>query len=298
MRIVTLLPSATEIVAALGAESDLVGISHSCDYPSTIANLPQVTSTTLPVSASSAAIDAAVREELSSEQSLYQLDIATLAALRPDVIVSQRLCDVCAVATGHVVEALAQLPTKPMLVDLSPMRLADIFADVHAVGRAIGRESEAAQLVASMEQRMMSVAVRTEEIAPSLRPAVGFLEWLDPPFSGGHWNPELIEIAGGRSVLGAPGEPSQTLTWDDVAAADPQVLFVAVCGYDERRAQVDVAALARTEPWSSLQAVRSGRVYVANGDAYFARPGPRVIDGLDYLAHTLHPSIHAVTALA
>ncbi|MEM1263045.1 MAG: cobalamin-binding protein [Pseudomonadota bacterium] len=298
MRVVTLLPSATEIVAALGAEADLVGVSHSCDYPTTVTDLPSVTSTSLPTDVASTIIDAAVRAELNAGASLYQLDVPLLASLRPDVIVSQRLCDVCAVATGDVVKALAELPTQPMLVDLSPMRLQDIFTDIHAVGRAIGREEEAAALSSSMEQRLLSVAVRTETVAASMRPSVGFLEWLDPPFSGGHWNPELIELAGGRSVLGQAGEASRTLTWEDVAAADPHVLFVAVCGYDEHRAQADVDALATTEPWASLQAVRAGRVYVANGDAYFARPGPRVIDGLEFLARTLHPTVHADTALA
>ncbi|MEL7537358.1 MAG: cobalamin-binding protein [Pseudomonadota bacterium] len=298
MRIATLLPSATEIVAALGAADDIVGVSHSCDFPPGVRQRPRVTSTTIPTDADSAAIDRAVREELAAGRSLYHLDVDRLRALAPDVIVSQRLCDVCAVSSGHVVAALAKLPGRPLLIDLSPVALNDILADITAVGRAIGRGDAAAELTASLSRRIDDVAGRTRQIDAELCPSVGFLEWLDPPFSGGHWNPELVALAGGRDAFGETGEPSRTLSWDEIAAADPHVLYVAVCGYDAERARADVARLARTEPWASLSAVRAGRVYVANGDAFFARPGPRVVDGLEQLAHVLHPHVHEAPAAA
>ena len=292
MNIVTLLPAATEIVAALGAGDSIVGISHSCDYPSSITDRPRVTSTSLVDDASSADIDDDVRSKLNAGDALYMLDVEALRALAPDVIVAQRLCDVCAVAGGHVASVLATLPSAPLLIDLSPMTLADILKDIRAVGHAIDCDAAARSLVGELEARIDRVRWRSAALPAASRPAVGFLEWLHPPFSAGHWNPELVELAGGRDVLGAIGSPSRTLSWDAIADADPHTLFVAVCGFDVERASLDVEGLSETEPWRSLQAVRAGRVHIAHGDALFARPGPRVVDGLEVLAHALNPDVH------
>lgn len=294
MRVATLLPSATEIVAALGAADDIVAISHSCDFPSSVNARPRVTTTSIPTDAHSSTIDAVVREQLAAGQSLYFLDVERLAALRPDVIVSQRLCDVCAVASGDVLQAMDDLPGRPELIDLNPATLADVFDDIQNVAAALARTDDAKALLADLTRRRDAIASRTS--GSSSRPNVVFLEWIYPPFSGGHWNPELVHLAGGQDVLGVVGKPSRTLTWDEIAAADPDVLFVAVCGYDAQRAKQDLDALPAESPYANLRAVREGRVHVANGDAFFARPGPRLIDGLEQLAAALHPEIFPANA--
>jgi iron complex transport system substrate-binding protein len=273
LNVVTLLPSATEIVCGLGLESTLVGVSHSCNYPQSISRLPVMTSTRVPYTEPSAVIDEYVREHLADNAALYDLDIDALTAVAPDVIVSQALCDVCAVSTGDVVAALTELPSQPTLVDLNPNNLDDVFADCERVGAALGQSLHAARYT----QALIDVA---------------FLEWLDPPFNGGHWNPELVGIAGGTDLLGASGAPSSTLEWADVAASEADVLFIACCGLSTKRALQDVEKACQRREWQSLSAVRNGRVYVTDGDAYFARPGPRLIDGLEMLAHALHPDIH------
>lgn len=292
MRIVTLLPSATEIVCALGRQSDLKGVSHSCNFPLEVTRLPRVTSTRVPVERDSREIDAFVREHLDSHDALYDLDLEQLKTLRPDVIVSQALCDVCAVATGDVAEALALLPGEPQLVDLQPNTLEEVFADIERVGRALSAVAEADQLVASLRARQRAVVERSAALAACERPRVVFLEWLVPPFCGGHWNPELIAMAGGTDVLGRPGKASVTLNWNDVAEADPDVLVVSCCGFDERRAQLDLQALAKHDDWARLRAVKNARVIVVDGNAWFSSPGPRLIDGLEVLAHKLHPRVH------
>lgn len=292
MRVVTLLPSATEIVCALGRQHQLAGVSHSCNFPQGVDNLPRVTSTRVPVERASGEIDAFVREHLQTHDALYDLDIDRLAALRPDVIVSQALCDVCAVSTGDVRDALSSLPGKPVLVDLQPNTLAEVFDDIERVGRALAADDDAARLVASLKARQQAVAQRTATVPEDKRPRVVFLEWLMPPFCGGHWNPELISIAGGRDMLGRPGRASVTLDWAQVAAADPDVLVVSCCGFDEHRAAADLQALEASDEWRELRAVREGRVIVVDGNAWFSSPGPRLIDGLEHIAHSLHSRVH------
>ena len=288
MRIVTLLPSATEIVCALGRESQLVGVSHSCDYPTTVRSLPTVTSTRVPYDQSSGEIDSFVRDHLAQHDALYDLDVDRLRSLRPDVIVSQTLCDVCAVATGDVVEALESLPSKPTLVDLQPNVLEDVFQDIARVGDILDAAPRAEKLVRDLRRRCDRVAA--VEVPGRVR--VAFLEWLDPPFNGGHWNPELVELAGGVDLLGVPGQPSTTQDWSNIAALDPDILFVACCGFGIERARQDVAQLEDHAIWRSLRAVREGRVIIADGNAYFSCPSPRLVDGLEFMAHAFHPDHH------
>ncbi len=292
MRIVTLLPSATEIVCALGLEDRLVGVSHSCDYPPKVRDLPAMTSTSVPYTESSDVIDTFVRGHLSSNAALYDLDMQALVAAAPDFIISQALCDVCAVSTGDVVAAIGSLPSNPRLVDLEPNTLDEVLDDCLRVGASLGARVAAEDLVDDLNIRRAAVAARTAQIIQVEKPKVAFLEWLMPPFNGGHWNPELVELAGGIDLLGAPGEPSYSLNWEKVAAAEPDILFVACCGFDKERAIEDLQQVLTQDICQAIPAVQSGKVYVADGNAYFSRPGPRLIDGLEMMAHAFHPTIH------
>ena len=211
MRIVTLLPSATEIVCALGLREHLVGVSHSCNFPQDVMVLPAVTSTRVPYQESSQVIDDYVREHLTGHEALYDLDMERLAELRPDFIISQTLCDVCAVSTGDVVKAIESLPSKPALIDLNPNTLDDVFNDVQNVGLQLGIEAEANAALLDLRERRDAIAARSATIPFSQRPTVAFLEWIFPPFNGGHWNPELVNLAGGVDLLGAPGDMSYAL---------------------------------------------------------------------------------------
>ena len=251
-----------------------------------------MTSTHVPYTKSSEAIDSYVREHLTGHQALYDLDIDRLREARPDVVVSQTLCDVCAVATGDVEEAIGSLPTTPILIDLNPHTLADVIDDIVRVGQHLEAGDAARELVADLRVRQDRIAVRTASVPMSERPRVAFLEWLYPPFNGGHWNPELIELAGGIDLLGARGEPSSTQKWETIVSTEPDVLFIACCGFRIDRALEDVQKISQTDPWQELPAVKNGRVYVADGNAYFTCPGPRLIDGLEIMAHALHPALH------
>lgn len=294
MRIVSLLPSATEIVCALGLEADLVGVTHECDYPPSVKHLPNVTRTLIPHDAASADIDALVRERLKTQLALYTLDMEVLECLRPDLLVTQALCDVCAVAHAEVTNAACSLPGQPRVLNLEPMSLKDVYDTLHLVGAATGMEEQARRVVDGLKQRVTTVAERTAGISIDERPRVAFLEWIDPPFNGGHWNPALIEMAGGIDVLGNAGQPSRTLDWHTVAASRPDVLFIACCGFTTERTLQDIPILQRQPKWNELSCVQSGRVYVTDGNAYFSRPGPRLVDGLEILANALHPAVHAL----
>lgn len=291
MKVVTLLPSATEIVCALGQEGSLVGVSHSCDFPESVQRLPRMTSTHVPYTASSEVIDAYVREHLTGHDALYDLDVDKLQAAAPDVVVSQALCDVCAVATGDVLDAIHSLPSKPELVDLEPNTLQDVLDDIVRVGAALDVAGEARQMVQRLESRRDAVARRTATIAAQDRPRVLFLEWLIPPFNGGHWNPELVELAGGIDLIGAAGKPSSTQDWQSIVETQPDVMFIACCGLDTDRALEDIAIISQSDAWQKLPAARDGLVFVTDGD-YFSCPGPRLIDGLEIMAHALHPDVH------
>jgi len=290
MRIVSLLPSATEIICALGLGDELVGVTHECDYPEFVRGLPKVTHTLIPTDATSGEIDRLVRQRLQGQQALYTLDESVLESLRPDLIVTQALCDVCAVAEDEVRAAACALPGQPRVINLEPETLDQIFDSIGAVAAATGRERGGADLIDALRARVNAVIARTARIAQ--RPRVALLEWLDPPFSCGHWNPELVLMAGGVEGLGKVGERSRTLTWPDVMAWKPELVFIACCGFGVERTMDDVAMLPRVPGWTELPAVRDGRVYVIDGSHYFSRPGPRLVDSLEILAHALHPNHH------
>jgi iron complex transport system substrate-binding protein len=288
MRIVSLLPSATEIVCALGLGDRLVGVTHECDYPAFVRTLPKVTTTLIPTDAPSAAIDALVRERLKTQRALYSLDFPTLERLAPDLIVTQALCDVCAVAEAEVEAAACRLPGRPRVVNLEPTSLGDVFATFQLVGRAAGVEPRAEEVVRALGDRVDAVVAR---VAGLRRPRVLLLEWLDPPYSCGHWSPELVALAGGEEVIGRTGARSRTLAWAEVAAAQPEVVVLACCGFSVERTLEDLPLVDARVEWDNLPAVRDGRAFVVDGSAYFSRPGPRLVDSLEILAHALHPHV-------
>jgi iron complex transport system substrate-binding protein len=290
MRIVSLLPSATEIVCALGRGADLVGITHSCDPPPGARDLPRVTHTEVPLGGSSRAIDAFVRGAARRGDPLYRVDEPRVRALAPDLIVTQGLCAVCAV-DEHSAFALAErLGPHTQVLSLTPHGLEATFAAIHRTGEAIGARAEAEALVATLRARVARVDERSARAAT--RPRVAYLEWLDPPFSCGHWGPELVMLAGGIEVVGKEGAASRTLEWREVAGASPEFVLVACCGLDVARTERDLSALADKPHWCSLPAVRAGRVAVADGHRFFSRPGPGLVDSLELLAHALHPELH------
>ena len=287
VRIVSLLPSATEIVCALGLDRQLVGVTHECDYPESVRALPKVTRTLIPHDATSGAIDRLVCERLKTQKALYSLDLPALERLRPDLIVTQALCDVCAVAEAEVTAAACELPGRPRVLNLEPTSLTEVLASLRLVGRAAGVEARAESVVRGLQARVEAVAARAAGVPH--RPRVVLLEWIDPPFSCGHWSPELIRLAGGVEGLGREGVPSRTLRWQEVVDWRPEVLVVACCGFTVGRALEDLPVLRSFPGWGELPCVRTGRVYVVDGSAYFSRPGPRLVDSLEILAHAVHP---------
>lgn len=288
----SLLPSATELVCALGLEQALIGISHECDYPPSVTHLPRVTHTRIAHDADSRSIDRQVRAELAGNQGLYGLDLETLVRLAPDLIVTQSLCDVCAVGARDVEAALCQLPGTAQLFTLQPARLADMLGALRALGDAAGVAAAAVAVAGQLEARIDTVRARSAGLDAAVRPRVALLEWLDPLFTAGHWNPELVELAGGTSVGGHAGAPSTTLDSAQLQTLDPEVIFIACCGFDVTRTLEDLPILRALPGWHALTAVRNGRVYVTDGNAYFNRPGPRLVDSLEILAHALHPEVH------
>ncbi|HWQ12280.1 MAG TPA: cobalamin-binding protein [Roseiflexaceae bacterium] len=297
MRIVSLLPSATEIVCALGLEDALVGITHECDYPPAVRGLPAVTRSLLDHSESSSEeIDHHVSRRLHDGLSLYALDAALLGELRPDLIITQALCPVCGVEHSAVQHAARDVASvfggAPRVLSLEPRTLADIFVTLEAVGAAAGVEQRAAQLVGALQARVERV--RERAASALTRPRVAFLEWMDPAYGPGQWAPELIALAGGRVGFGQPGADSHRVPWDDVIAFAPEVIVVAPCGFTLPRALAEAReVLPRRHGWSALPAVRRGRVYVADGNAYFSRPSPRIVDSLELLAELVQPELFA-----
>lgn len=294
MRIVSLIPSATEIICALGLEEQLVGVTHECDWPPSVQRLPKVTRTLIPTHASSAEIDRLVRRRLQTNGALYTLDLPLLAELRPDLIVTQALCDVCGVAEAEVEAAACALPGTPRVINLEPQTLSEVLASIRQVAQAAGVEPVAEEVARGLLARIDAVVTRTARVQRRVRVAV--LEWLDPPFCSGHWTPELVRLAGGIEVLGREGQPSRTVSWDEILAGRPEVVFIACCGFSVERTLEDLRVWRCTPGWRDVPAVRSGRVYVTNGSHYFSRPGPRLVDSLEILAHALHPDLHPLPA--
>ena len=293
MRIVTLIPSATEIVCALDLRTQLVGVSHECDYPPSVVELPRVTTTLIDHHAPSAQIDGQVRQELAQLNALYSLKAELLERLKPDLIVMQSLCDVCAVADDEVRAFADAADHVPQVLNIEPLTLGDVMDTVSAIGNATGTANEVAHLVRTMRERIQVVSTRTaREIQNSEKRRVAFLEWIDPPFCGGHWNPELVALAGGIDCLGRAGQASATVTVDAITRADPDVLFIACCGFTLDRSLSETAQILARPQWQLMRAVRERQVYVVDGNAYFSRPGPRLVDSVEIIAHALYPTIH------
>ncbi|MEM6779771.1 MAG: cobalamin-binding protein [Planctomycetota bacterium] len=290
MRIVSLLPSATEMICELGLRDSLVGVTHECDHPASVADLPAVTRTLIPPGLSSSDIDRLVREQLQTETALYHLRGDVLEKLCPDLIVTQALCDVCAVAESEVRRVVSGLQGSPRVINLEPNCLADVFDCIIEVGKAAKISHHAESVVNRLKDRVESVGRRTEQLRD--RTSVVFLEWIDPPFSAGHWSPELVRLAGGQEMIGNAGHPSRTVSWEEVVAADPECIVIACCGFDVPRTLADIPTLQRQPNFENLRCVRDDRIYVMDGNAYFNRPGPRLVDSLELLAHAFHPMSH------
>ncbi|HEY4439934.1 MAG TPA: cobalamin-binding protein [Candidatus Elarobacter sp.] len=286
MRVVSLLPSATEIVYAVGAGDRLVGVTHECDFPPQARTLPALTSTLLPQELDAAGIDRHVRASVHAGSSLYGLDDAKLAALEPDLIITQELCAVCAVSYEIVDRAAKRLRGDPRVVSLEPSSLEDVFATIAFVGELLGARDGAAALLASLRERVAALRVQSAARPPQ---QVLVLEWTDPPMSAGHWTPGLVELAGGIPMLSDPGANSRVLGWEAIAAADPDLVIVAPCGYDLDKARAALAALPpeAARAFASLRAVREGHAYVVDGNAFANRPGPRLVDTAEIFAAAL-----------
>ena len=288
MRIVSLLPAATEIVDALGMMDHLVGVSHECNYPESARMKPRVTGCEIHGDqVSSRDIDRWVSQKLSQGEDLFTLDEAKLRELQPDLILTQRLCDVCAPAYGSVMALAQTLDDPPKVLNLEPSSLEEIFQDIQRVADTLGVSATGERLIQSLRERVRSVQHRVEGTARS--PRVAVIEWLDPVFCSGHWTPELVAIAGGHEVLGRPGRDSVRMTWAEVRAAEPEILVIACCGQSAERALQDWDRVQCLPDIQALPAVAQGRVFVADGNAYFSRPGPRVVDTLEILAEVIHP---------
>lgn len=289
-RVVSLLPSATEIVCALGLEEALVGVSHECDFPSTVVGRPVITSTRIAPARRSIDIDADVRELLIGVLAVYDIDMEALRRAAPDFIVTQDLCDVCAVSFADVERAVSELAgPRAQIVNLHPLRLADIWGDIERVSVALGRRAAGRELLAALDERVRSVAARAAAI--TARPAVLTIEWLDPVMIGATWMPELVDLAGGRALVGRTGERAPTLSIADLARLDPapEVVVVKPCGFTLERTLSERDALAQLFGSLDWPAIENGRVWIADGNAYFNRPGPRIVDSLEILAACLHP---------
>ena len=291
VRIVSLLPAATEIVAALGMVDQLVGVSHECDFPAPVKALPRVTRCAIHGNAlPSTDIDRWVKTELERSGTLYTMDEPLLRRLAPEVIITQRLCDVCAVGFGTVTAFAATLPGPPQVVNLEPQTLADVYGDVRRVGAALGVPERAERVIHQLEARVEQVRARTAG-APTRRCVL--LEWIDPPFRSGHWGPELVALAGGVDPLGQAGEDAAQVSWDEVRAVAPEVLVIACCGFDVARTERDVPILRGYPGFGQLPAAQNDEVWIVDGSAYFSRPGPRLVDSLELLAPLVHPELHA-----
>jgi len=283
MRIVSLVPHATELLFALGLGDDVVAVTHECDFPLEVLELPRVTRDVLPAGLGAAEIDAAVRERTQQGKAIYELDEDRLEELEPDLIVTQELCAVCAVSYDDVVEVAGRLATAPRVVSLDPKTLGEAMGDIRTIAQATGVRDAALELVTRQRARIDAVRRAVQDADPV---RVAAIEWLDPVFVAGHWTPQIIELAGGADVLGFAGEHSEQSTWEAVAAARPEVVVVMPCGYDAERSREEALRYA-----AELRGIGAQRIVAVDAAAYFSRPGPRLVDGLELMAHVLHPDL-------
>jgi iron complex transport system substrate-binding protein len=291
MRICSLLPSATEVIALLGLSDELVGISHECDYPPSVRSLPVMVEPMIPPHGlASHDIDRQVSQLVASGQRLYRLKDDLLRQAQPDLIVSQDLCHVCAVTPDQLHEALCSMPRQPTLLTLNPSTVHEVIEDVIRIGNAANRSAEGHHLAAQLHDRLEAVHTRVQRIAHC--PSVACIEWLSPLYVAGHWVPEMVQLAGGQDVLAQPGSPSRVVTWDEVLAAAPDVLIVMPCGFSVERTQMELFQMMQQPGQWPLSSDLAERTFLVDASSYFSRPGPRLIDGIELLAAILHPSDH------
>ncbi|MCT2531447.1 ABC transporter substrate-binding protein [SAR92 clade bacterium H921] len=290
MKIVSLLPSATELVCGLGLRDQLVGVSHECDYPLSVVGLPILTSSRIPEGLVSSEIDRLVTDQLKNDEALYDLVMEPLVELQPDLIVTQALCDVCAVSGNDVAKAIGSLPGNPQVINLEPICLDDVLDTVTLLAEAAQCVEQGERYTAELQGRIDRVSQRSETLAD--RPRVALLDWLDPLFDGGHWTPEIIALAGGTPVFGDKRQPSQRREWHELIDAAPDIIFIALCGFNIERSLQDVEAFLKEDGFVELHRRTGTEVYLVDGNAYFSRPGPRLVDALEIMANALHPDIH------
>jgi iron complex transport system substrate-binding protein len=289
-RVVSLLPSATEIVCALGGAERLVGRSHECDFPPEIRALPVCTAPRIDPAASGAEIDRAVKSLLERALSLYQIDAEKLRELRPDLIFTQAQCAVCAVTLSDLEAALAQAPGfRPKIISLSPARLADVWKDIQTAAEALGAAERGRELLLRLKNRVVDVIQKTCLL--TRRPTLACIEWFEPLMAAGNWVPELAEFAGAKNLFGQAGLHSPWLKWEELCQGDPDIIVLMPCGFDLGRARREAAALERNPRWKTLRAVKTGNVFVVDGNAFFNRPGPRLVDSLEILAEVVQPGL-------
>ena len=289
-RIVSFLPSATEMACALGLTDQLLGITHECDYPPQITGKPVVVRNVLPIeSMSQAEIDVAVTQRLRDGQSLYRVEETLMQDIAPDLILTQDLCQVCAPSGNEISQLLTSLPSKPQVLWLTPKNIEEIFDNLRELGEATGRTEMAETLIADGRARLAKIESATRALVS--RPRVFCMEWMDPVYCCGHWVPEMVRIAGGFDKIGREGSDSVRVRWDDVLEWKPEVLIVMPCGFDLKKTFNEAQRLMAYPGWDDLPAVRNGCVYTVDANSYFARPGPRVIEGTELLAHLLHPEL-------
>ncbi len=288
MRICSFVPSATEILYALGLGDDVVGVSHACDYPPEARRKPRVIRTVIdPERASSATIDRAVRGALSRGESLYAVDEPLLRRLKPDLVLIQKLCEVCALSASQAERALSALPSAPEVIALHPHTIEEMLDEVRLIGARTGRAVRAGRLIRDFGTRLSRVRTRLDTV--TIRPRVFCLEWFEPPMAAGHWVPEMVKLAGGQEILGRIGAPSRRVTWKEIVAGAPEVLILMPCGLSIERMRRELPRLMVQPVWAGLPAVQAGRVHLVDGPAYFNGAGPRLVDGIELLARLCHP---------
>jgi len=290
MRIVSLLPSSTEIVCAIGLADQLVGRSHECDFPPEIRRLPVCTAPKLDLTAPSAAMDCQVRSLLRDALSIYRIDIGMLKELRPDIILTQSQCEVCAVSLPDVELAVGEWTgSKPRIISLASNRLDDVWTDILHLADVLDVSQRGPDLVGRLRARVEAIAAMARAI--SHHPTVACIEWLDPLMAAGNWVPELVELAGGQNLFGEIGKHSPWLAWEDLLGRDPEIIVIMPCGFDLARTHTEMPALTRRRGWETLRAVKDRPVYCTDGNHYFNRPGPRLVDSLEILAEIIHPDV-------
>ena len=288
-RILSLIPSSTEIVCALGFENQLIGRSHECDFPSSVQKLSSCTVPKFKVEGTSAEIDQRVKSILKNALSVYQIDEKKLQQMQPDIIITQAQCEVCAVSLKDVENAVCEwVESRPQIVSLEPNQLSDIWKDFINIAEALGVKEQGHELVSQLKQRMNKIAQKTINFPQ--KPTVVCIEWIEPLMSAGNWMPELIEMGGGINLFGVAGEQSLWMTWEQLLEANPDVILVMACGFNLSRSKAEMSSLSKKPEWSQLNSVQNQQVYLTDGNHYFNRPGPRLVESLEIIAEILHPA--------